>query len=168
MAPWPAWVRYTLLTVLFAVVGVGLVVALYSRGLLPIAGPFAVIFLVPLLLALRRFGLRGRLRRLSRRTSEQLAALAPAIEQERRLAPQSRASRADDQSLDEAATHVESAIQRLAWGRESAATACVDALARTARDAWSPEAPLSRDVGRVTATAQELQKVLRQAGDNDA
>lgn len=64
--PWPRWIRYTLLAVLVAVVGIGVVVALRANGFLPIAGPFVALFLLPLLAPLRRRGLRSRSRRAER------------------------------------------------------------------------------------------------------
>ena len=70
--PWPGWIRYTLLAGLFAVVGIGLVVALYDKGFLPIAGPFVVLLLTPLLIPLRRRGLRNRARRRERKAAGQL------------------------------------------------------------------------------------------------
>src|SRR4051795_546289 len=82
VTPWPAWVRYLVLAVLFAVAGIGLVTALYEKGILPIAGPFVVIFLLPLLIPLRARGLRNRPRRLAGHTDRQLATLGPAIERE--------------------------------------------------------------------------------------
>src|SRR4051794_38663915 len=105
-APWPAWLRYLLLAVLFAVVGIGLVTALYDKGILPIAGPFVVIFLLPLLIPLRNRGLRSRARRLAGDTDQQLSALVPAIAQERSLPSQERASGASDESLAETAAGV--------------------------------------------------------------
>ena len=47
IAPWPAWVRYTVYVVGIAVVGVALVTLLYDRGVLPVAGIFAALFVAP-------------------------------------------------------------------------------------------------------------------------
>jgi hypothetical protein len=70
-APWPRPVRYTLLALLFAVIGIGLVTVLYDKGILPIAGPFALIFLLPVLLPLQRRGIRKRRERLADRLHDE-------------------------------------------------------------------------------------------------
>ena len=64
----PQGARSWLLAVLVAVVGTVVVVVLYDRGVLPIAGPFVLLALLPLLLPLQR---RGRRRRAERRARRQ-------------------------------------------------------------------------------------------------
>ncbi|MQA77676.1 MAG: hypothetical protein GEV10_04210 [Streptosporangiales bacterium] len=52
--PWPKPVRYVLLLGLVALVGVGLVILLYSAGVVPIVGPFVAMIVGPLLVLLGR------------------------------------------------------------------------------------------------------------------
>ena len=167
MTPWPGWIRYTLLAVLFAVVGIGLVVALYDKGILPIAGPFVLLFLLPLLIPLRNRGLRNRSRRLAGRVEEELGGLVPEIDRERSLAPHERASGATDESLASAATRVAAARQQLAAGQAPAAVRTLEELERAATASWEPSAPLTRDAVRTAGTARKLQQVLRQAGRDE-
>jgi hypothetical protein len=164
VAPWPAWVRYTLLALLFAIVGTGLVVALYSRGALPIAGPFVVIFLLPLLLLLRARGLRSRTRRLSTRTAGQLRQVGAGIEREQSLGPDQRSTGATDQALAVAAGQVDTALRAFDEGRASAGTRAVGQLVQSTRS-WSSQSPLSRDLARTSATAERLTRTLAQADE---
>jgi hypothetical protein len=60
--PWPVWLRGTLLAVLVVVIGIGVVVALYDRGWLPLTGPFVAALLVPLILRGRHYWLARRRR----------------------------------------------------------------------------------------------------------
>jgi hypothetical protein len=168
VTPWPGWIRYTLLAVLFAVIGIGVVVALYDKGFLPIAGPFVVLFLLPILIPLRRRGLRNRTHRLGSRLDERLAALGPALERERSLASQDRASGASDSALAAAATRVDAARQALAAGQEPSAVATVDELARTVTAGWHRDAPVTRDVAEAASRAHQLERVLRQVGRAEA
>jgi hypothetical protein len=160
--PWPGWVRYTLLAVLFAVVGIGLVTVLYDKGFLPIAGPLVVICLLPLLRPLRSYGLRSRSRRLGDRLDQQLAALGPALEQERSLAAPDRPSGARDEALASAAGGVESARRQLASGQSSAAADTLDALSRTVTSAWHRDAPVARQAAEAARTARKLRSVRDQ------
>ena len=106
--PWPGWIRYTLLAVSSLSWASALVVALYDKGLLPIAGPFVVLFLLPLLVPLRNRGLRtGRAG--SPPVDERLAALSPALERERSLAAHGQ-SRASEESLAAAAAQIASPV----------------------------------------------------------
>ena len=168
VTPWPGWLRYTLSAGLFAVVGIGLVVALYDKGLLPIAGPFVVLFLLPILVPLRNRGLRNRTRRLGDRLDERLAAIGPALDRERSLAPHERASRASDEALASAATRVDAARQELAAGQEPSAVRTLDELTRTVTAGWHRGAPVTRDVAEAASSARRLQRVLRRAGRTDA
>lgn len=168
VTPWPGWIRYTLLAGLFAVIGIGLVVALYDKGVLPIAGPFVVLFLLPILVPLRNRGLRNRTRRLGSRLDERLAALGPALDRERSLAPHDRASGASDSALAAAATRVDAARHALAAGQEPSAVGTVDELARTVTAGWHRDAPVTRDVAEAAAGAHQLERVLRQVGRADA
>jgi hypothetical protein len=165
VTPWPGWIRYTVLAVLFAVVGIGLVTVLYDKGFLPIAGPFVLIFLLPLLLPLRRRGLRGRVGRLGRRLGEQLAVLEPALEKERALAPHERPTGADDEVLAEAASQVAAARRQLASGQESLAADTVEGLDRSTADGWPRRAPVRGQVAGAARTALTLHGVLRQLGE---
>lgn len=164
VAPWPAWVRYTLLALLFAVVGTGLVVALYSRGVLPIAGPFVVIFLLPLLLLLRNRGLRSRSRRLSVRTVEQLRRVGADIEREQSLGADQRSTGATDQALAVAAGQVDAALRAFDAGHASAGARNVSQLVQQTRT-WSAQSPLSRDLAKTSATAERLTRTLAEAED---
>jgi hypothetical protein len=166
--PRPGWIRYSLLTVFFAVVGIGLVVALYDKGLLPIAGPFVVIFLLPLLVPLRRRGLRYRSHLLATRLDEQLATLALAIGQERSTPAGRRDSGAGDGSLASASASVDSARRQVAHGQQSAAAGAVDELSRMASASWRSGASLTKDVAGAAGTARHLQRVLQQPGRGDA
>lgn len=58
--PWPAWIRYSVLLVALAVGGIAVIVALYDRGILPIAGPFVAMLVVPLIVFFRRLWLARR------------------------------------------------------------------------------------------------------------
>ena len=168
VSPWPGWVRYTLLAVLFAVVGTGLVVALYDYGFLPIAGPFVLIFLLPLLLPLQRSGLRRRAGRLAAATAQDLTSVASRITTERSLAPEARATRGSDESLTRAAHQLDSALQKLRSGHERDGATAVAALARTAQESWAPDAPLSKEVADVATKAERLHEALRRTRDSDA
>ncbi|QBR92689.1 hypothetical protein [Nocardioides euryhalodurans] len=64
----PRGARTWLPAVLVAVVGTVVVVVLYDRGVLPIAGPFVLLALLPLLIPLQR---RGQRRLTERRADEQ-------------------------------------------------------------------------------------------------
>lgn len=162
--PWPGWVRYTLLAVLFGVVGIGLVVALYDKGILPIAGPFVVLFLLPVLLPLRRRGLRNRCRRLATRLDERLAGLAVDLGQERSLTPDRRDSAAGDDALASAAARVEAARQQLATGQDAAAVGALAELSRMVSTSWRRGAPLTRDVAAAAGVARRLERVRQQSG----
>lgn len=162
--PWPGWIRYTVLAVLFAVVGIGLVTVLYDKGFLPIAGPFVVLFLLPLLLPLRRRGLRSRVRRLGRSLDERLASLEPALEQERALAPHERPTGADDANLAAASSQVATARRQLAAGQEPLAAETVDGLHHSTAGSWQRRAPLTKDVASAASTARKLRQILRQLG----
>jgi hypothetical protein len=58
--PWAKPVRILVLSTLVVAIGVGLVVALYDRGFLPIAGPFVAMLLAPLILLFRSWWLQRR------------------------------------------------------------------------------------------------------------
>lgn len=160
VTPWPGWVRYTLLTVLFAVIGVGLVVAAYDRGILPIAGPFAAMALAPLIGALTVWWLVRRNRGLSQRITSELQALLPVLEHERSLGRAERASGATDETLDAATRRARSALSQLAWGRDDAAVDEVDKLGRVAAP-WAADSPAATRVGGAVTSARRLQRSRR-------
>lgn len=162
--PWPATVRYTVLAVLFAVIGIGLVTVLYDRAFLPVAGPFVLVVLLPLLLPLRRRGLRSRVRRLGRRLDAQLVGLGPALAHEQALAPHARPSGADDAALTAATAQAAAARRELSTGQEPLAAEMVERLRHSIADGWQHQAPVRRQVASAARTARTLQGVLRQLG----
>lgn len=164
VTPWPRPVRYALLAVLFAVVGVGLVVAFYDKGFLPIAGPFVVLALLPLLIPLRSRGLRNRARRLGAALTEELDELTDALQAESSLPAPHRPSSATDQSLAWATSLTRSARDLVAAGEMSAAVARVEELSRDASASWTADASVTALVRRTTRKADRLHGVLRQAG----
>lgn len=168
-APWPAWVRYLLLSLLFAVIGIGLVVALYDRGVLPIAGPFVVLALAPLLLPLRRRGQRARARRLASRLDEQLGDLARALGEERALEASQRRSGASDEVLSETLARVAHAGGLLRSDRWLDASRSVEDLApgdgRLLADA-PRAAALAAKVSDVVRTGRELGRALDHGGSS--
>jgi hypothetical protein len=158
--PWPGWIRYTLLAVLFAVVGIGLVTALYDKGFLPIAGPFVVLFLLPILLPLRRRGLRRRIARLAARLDEQLAELAATLDPVRSQA--AGGTVADDGSTAQVAAQVEHARRQIAAGLETDAAHTVEQLSRPAPDSGRRDPGVARGVERAASTARSLLRVAKQ------
>lgn len=161
VAPWPAWVRYTVYVVGVAVVGVALVTLLYDRGVLPVAGVFAALFVAPVFVLLGAFWLRARVRRHSGRAARGLQDLGPVLAAERALDPRERPSRADDASLDRAAELAERALQQLSWGHEARGAAIIEELAGV-RAGWSPGDLTSR-VEQVEAAASGVTRSLDRA-----
>jgi hypothetical protein len=158
---WPAWLRYPVIVVLCAVGLIGVIVVLFDRGWLPLAGPFAATVVASTLVVLVMSWRNRRVRRLSEDAVRQLQHLAGAIARERAHAPDARPTQASDQSLTHAAEQVELALQRFAWGQEAGARPFVEALAATARDSWLPSAPLSHSVDRLARTSTRLDERLR-------
>ncbi len=50
--PWPRGVRYVVVSILVVVAGVGLVTFLYSKGIIPLAGPFVAMIVGPVIVTL--------------------------------------------------------------------------------------------------------------------
>lgn len=164
--PWPKPVRYTLLILLGAVVGVGVVTMLYSRGILPIAGPFVAMFLGPVFVWFGLLWRRRRITRLSRELAAELERLQTQIESERRQAAVVRTTGASDESLDYVADVVRRASQHLAWGQEpEAAQALAEAADRTVRE-WQSGAKPTAEVRRIAERARPLAKSFRRETDS--
>jgi hypothetical protein len=160
VAVWSAPVRVLLLSLLFGFVGVGVVVALYDRGFLPIAGPFVALAVAPFLGFLGVLWVSRRHRALSRQVTHELGELLPALEEERRLPREQRPSGATDETLDAALGRARSALSQLSWGHDEAGISEVDALARVARP-WSSDATVARGVGRTVDLSQRLRRSRR-------
>ena len=146
---------------LLAAVLIGLIVLVYDRGWLPLTGPFVAVILASTLIYLLTYARNRRLRRASRRATEQLQALAPAIAAERSTAAAARGTGASDESLDRAAEQVELGLQRLSWGHEQGAVPHLAELATTARTSWRPEAPLAQQVERLAHTGTQIDRIVR-------
>lgn len=154
--PWPKPVRYTLLILLISLVGVGAVYLLYSRGILPIAGPFVAMFLGPLFVWLGLLWRRRRLVRRSRDLVPDLQRFEAQLDRERQLPATARSSAASDVALEQAAEIVRLSGQRLAWGQElTAAEALVELADRTGAQ-WQPGAPLTVELRRIADRARPL------------
>ncbi len=158
---WPKPVRYTLLILLGAVVGVGLVLLLYTKGFLPVAGPFLALFVAPVFVWLGVLWRRSRITHRSRQLAAALERLQARVEGERSLIAADRSTGASDASVDQAADAVRIAGQRLAWGQELEATQLLDQVAERAGRDWSPDAALTRELRRVAEQARPLAKAAR-------
>jgi hypothetical protein len=175
-APSPRPVRYALLATLFAVVGIGLVTSLYARGVLPIAGPFALLFLLPILLPLQRRMLRRRqdrhrfreqpdalgpasdprrrpplprpqaLRGLTLTTDGTLQRLGQRLEDERALPHEARSTTADDAGLDGVISLVARARASYAAGHHEVADDLLAQAAYVTVDSWSHASPVAEEV----------------------
>lgn len=157
----PAWVRYPVIVVGVAVVLIGLIIAMYDRGVLPLVGPFVAVIFASTLVYLIVYARSRRLRRVSADAITQLQALDSAIAQERSTPIAARSTGTGDASLDRAAEQTGLALQRFAWGHEQGALPYLSALAAEARDAWHPEARLTQQVERLAATGAELDGIIR-------
>jgi hypothetical protein len=158
---WPAYVRYPVIVVLVGIGAVGLVTVLYDAGWLPIAGPFVAVVVAAVIVFVLMWWRSRKLQRLSSSAAEQLQALGPAIAEERRRPVAQRATGASDQSLEQAAVQVESALQRLAWAHEQGATPVLADLVANAGSAWRPEAALTREVERLARTSTKMEALVR-------
>ena len=156
----PPGVRYPLIVLFAAFVLTGLVVLLHDRGWLPLAGPFVAVIVASTLVYVVMWWRSRRVRRLGDDAVQRLQALAPAIAGERALAPEARPTAASDRSLADAADQVEMALQRFAWGHEQGAGPFVERLAATATT-WDADAPLTREVVRLSETVAQLDAVIR-------
>lgn len=156
MAPLPRWIRYTILAVAVPILGVGLVLALYSRGWLPIAGPFVVMALVPALLLGRALWWRRRIARLSR-------TVVADLERTRELAAAAQtppgSAGLPAEVVEAAGDRADAARQKFAWGQEAAGVALVAELGALART-WPPS-PLQAQITRTAGSAGQLAEVLR-------
>lgn len=160
--PLPKPVRYTLLILLGAVVGTGLVLLLYSRGILPFVGPFVAMFLGPLFVWLGLLWRRHRITRLSRAVAEELERIAGKITDELRRPPSARSIKVPDRELDQVAGTVRRSASRLAYGQEIEAVADLESLSgRTA--GWPGDAALTVELRRVIEKARPLAKQVRRA-----
>lgn len=149
----PTWVILFGLVV-FAVLVTVAVVQLYTRGVLPIAGPFVVAAWAPLLVWLRVAGIRMRTQRRQRVLTEKLGHLSRLVGAERNLPPGDRASAATDRSLAEAGPLVRAAQDLLAANRADSVT-MVGRLAEVSVR-WRPGAPLTQTVQETVVAAQRL------------
>lgn len=156
----PASVRYPIIVVLLAVGAIGLVVAVYDKGWLPLAGPFVAVVVAGAIVFVVMWWRSRRLRRLSATAADQLRALGPAIVEERGRAYAERPTGASDTDLEQADERAGAALQRLAWGDEQGATAELVGLADAARS-WRPEAQLSQQVEDLARTSAEMDQVVR-------
>lgn len=157
----PGWVRYPIIVLFAAFVLTGLVILLYDRGWLPLAGPFVAVIFASTLVYLIMWSRGRRVKKLGAEAAQQLRELSGAITRERDVPVQDRPSGASDQSLDGAAEQVELAVQRLAWGHEQGAAPHVAQLVETARRSWHPEAPLTQQAERLAGTVSKLDDTVR-------
>ena len=158
---WPASVRYPVIVVLAAAGLIGIIAVLYDGGWLPLAGPFVAVVVASVIVFFVMWWRSRRLRRLSLAAAGRLRSLGPAIERERALPAAERPTGASDQSLEQAAQQVGSALQRLAWGHEQGAVPVMADLAANARRSWAPDAPMTREVEEISRTAQQLDELVR-------
>jgi hypothetical protein len=145
---WPIWVRHLVLGGLVAIIGTGLVVVVYERGLLPIAGPFVALFVAPFIVGL---GLRFYVRRSERAAAAALTALAdliPVLEQDRQLPRGSRATGAADDALDAALTRARTSMSQLSLGDRATAARTLDAL-RTVSAPWAHADAVADPLARI-------------------
>lgn len=145
-----------------AVIAIGVIIALYDRGILPLAGPFVAALVVPLILRFRRRRLAQQRQRLAHAAADELRDLLVALEQERSQPPPTRASGASDLSLSLATTHIHSVLAQLAAGHVSSAADQIDQLSGHTAQGWTPGTPLSVQVDRVLETGRQLAKVTGQ------
>lgn len=153
---WPTWVRATVLVALVLVVGIGVVVALYDRGLLALTGPLVVLVAAP---AVGLAGIAVARRRWSsqqRRTGELLSQLVDLLEAELDQDQDHRHSRADDGQVRAALRRAREARAQLAWGRGQG-VAELEKLVRTARS-WPPGTPLSTAAARLDRESARLRR----------
>ena len=158
---WPAYVRYPVIVVLAGVGLIGVITVVYDAGWLPLAGPFVAVVAASVIVFVVMWWRSRRLQRLATSAADQLRELGPAIAAERRLPAAARPTGASDQSLEQAALHVESALQRLAWAHEQGAAPVLTDLVAAARGSWRPEAPLTQQVQRLEQTSSRMDEQLR-------
>ncbi len=157
----PTWVRYPLIVLFAAFVLTGLVILLYDRGWLPLAGPFVAVIVASTVVYLVMWSRGRQMKKLGAEATQRLHELSGGISRERSLPVQDRPSGATDQSLDSAAEQAELALQRLAWGHEQGAAPHVAQLVDTARRSWHREAPLTLQTERLAATVSKLDETIR-------
>ena len=157
---WPAYVRYPVIVVLVGLGLVGVITVLYDGGWLPIAGPFAAVVIAALIVYVVMWSRARKLRGLSASAAGQLRTLLEGLAEERVLPDAARPTRASDDSLDQARTQAETALQQLAWGHEQGAVAPVTSLGDLARRHWQDGAPLSRQVATLVDTTTEMERVV--------
>jgi len=158
---WPAYVRYPVIVVLAGVGMIGVITLAYGAGWLSIAGPFVAVVATSVIVFVVLWWRSWRLERLAAVAADLLRELGPAIAEERRLPAADRPTAASDESLEQAAAQVESALQRLAWAHEQGAAPVLTDLVASARESWRPEAPLTRQVRRLQATSSRMEAQLR-------
>jgi hypothetical protein len=132
-----------------AAVGIAGIVALYDRGVLPVAGVFVAMVLGPALIYLRRVWLARRLTRLRDSLDTQLRELGDPV------TPGPGPGDARTVEL------VEAARRLLVAGDDVAAGRRIDTLVRRARDVAGPDGPRARQAAGVAATAQKLSRARR-------
>lgn len=159
--PFPKPVRYTLLILLGAFIGVGLVTLLYSRGVLPIAGPFVAMILGPVCVFLGLLWRRRRLIRRSRAVAGDVDRLRSQLEAERRQPAAVRPTAATDESLERVADVVRRAMQQLAWGQEPEAVQGLTQAADHVSREWRGDAALTAEVRRIAERARPLAKPIQ-------
>lgn len=161
----PTWVGL-LGAVAFAVLVTVAVVQLYTRGILPIAGPFVVAGLMPLMVWLQVTGIRMRTQRRRQVLTEKLGNLSRLVAAERNLASGDRASAATDHSLAEAGFLVQAARDRLAANRADAVTTVGRLGVLSAR--WRPDTPLAQTIQETVDAAQKLNRAWSEVKDVQA
>ena len=154
-------VQQLLLALVIVFFGVSLVYVLYDRGVLPVAGPFVALLVVPLILFLRAYWWQGKVTRLARQAAGHLTTLSALVDEERARPQSARSSGADESSLAVAAEQVRAALQRLAWGQEGAGAGHVHDLMATARAAWTPGTPLYVAAEQADAPARAITDAVR-------
>jgi len=158
---WPAYVRYPVIVVLAGIGLIGVITLVYDAGWLPLAGPFVAVVAASVIVFVVLWWRSRRLHRLAATAADQLRELGPAIAEERRLPPADRPTAASDESLEQAAAQVESALQRLAWAHEQGAAPLLTDLVAATRESWRPDAPLTRQVQQLQATSARMDAQLR-------
>lgn len=158
--PWPGWLRVVLLSVLVLWVGVGLVVLLYSKGILPIAGPFVALLAGPLIAVL---GLRWRARRAVTALDGSLHRAAEEIDEQRAEVATRRSSGLSDASLALLGTRVAEARTALEAGDLGRGVSHVDALVPQLRAEVGTGSPLASAVDEIESARSRLGKVAGQA-----
>lgn len=157
---WPIWVRYLVLGGLVAIIGTGLVVLVYERGLLPIAGPFVALFVTPFIVGLGLWLYARRSERAGAAIVGALGDLIPALERERELSRTSRPTGAADDALDAALTRARTAMSQLSLGDRASAVRTLDKL-RAVSAPWGHTDPVAGPLTRVERSRGAIEAEMR-------